>query len=111
MAAHIAGRLGAAIAVEPFHPVLRGKLLTGEESLHLRADVAGGGGVEEASLDCLRWPPHKISGRYLAPFLYHSETHAGARAAATLPGRRSCPSVEWHSEPMALDPYRIPEVD
>jgi sulfide:quinone oxidoreductase len=110
-AAHIAGRLGAAIAVEPFHPVLRGKLLTGEESLHLRADVAGGGGVEEASLDCLWWPPHKISGRYLAPFLYHGETHAEPE-----PPRRSLDvevalPMEWHSEPVALDPYRIPEVD
>lgn len=27
--------------------------LTGDESLHLRADVAGGGGGDEASLDCL----------------------------------------------------------
>ena len=35
-AAHIAHRLGAAIDAEPFRPVLRGKLLTGEESLHLR---------------------------------------------------------------------------
>lgn len=110
-ATHIAARLGAAIAVEPFHPVLRGKLLTGEESLHLRADVAGGGGVEEASLDCLWWPPHKISGRYLAPFLYHGEVHAEPE-----PPRRSLDvevalAAEWHSEPMALDPYRAPKVD
>jgi sulfide:quinone oxidoreductase len=110
-AAHIAGRLGAAVLVEPFHPVLRGKLLTGEESLHLRADVGGGGGVEEASLDCLWWPPHKISGRYLAPFLYHGEAHAEPE-----PPRRSLEvevalPAEWHSEPMALDPYRSPQVD
>jgi sulfide:quinone oxidoreductase len=110
-AAHIAGRLGAAITVEPFHPVLRGKLLTGEESLHLRADVGGGGGIEEASLDCLWWPPHKISGRYLAPFLYHGEVHAEPE-----PPRRSLDvevalPAEWHSEPMALDPYRAPKID
>jgi sulfide:quinone oxidoreductase len=110
-AAHIAHRLGAAVAVEPFHPVLRGKLLTGEESLHLRADVAGGGGREEASLDCLWWPPHKISARYLAPFLYHGEAHAEPE-----PPRRpldvevALPS-EWHSDPMALDPYRFPKID
>jgi sulfide:quinone oxidoreductase len=110
-AAHIAGRLGAAVPVEPFHPVLRGKLLTGEESLHLRADVGGGGGVEEASLDCLWWPPHKISGRYLAPFLYHGDVHAEPE-----PPRRSLDvevalPAEWHSEPMALDPYRYPKID
>ena len=110
-AAHIAERLGAAIAVEPFHPVLRGKLITGDESLHLRADVAGGGGEGEASLDCLWWPPHKISGRYLAPFLYHGDVHAEPE-----PPRRSLDvevalPTEWHEEPMALDPYGSPRID
>jgi sulfide:quinone oxidoreductase len=110
-AAHIAQRLGAAITAEPFHPVLRGKLLTGEESLHLRADIAGGGGPEEASLDCLWWPPHKISGRYLAPFLYHGDVHVEPE-----PPRRplevevALPS-EWHEDPMALDPYSAPRID
>jgi sulfide:quinone oxidoreductase len=47
-AAHITHLLGAATTVEPFQPVLRGELLTGEESLHFRADVAGGGGADEA---------------------------------------------------------------
>ena len=110
-AAHIAHRLGAAIDVEPFHPVLRGKLLTGEESLHLRADVAGGGGEGGASLDCLWWPPHKISGRYLAPFLYHGDVHAEPE-----PPRRSLDVEvalprEWHEQPMALDPYSSPRID
>jgi sulfide:quinone oxidoreductase len=110
-AAHIAERLGAAITAEPFHPVLRGKLLTGEESLHLRADVAGGGGVEEASLDCLWWPPHKISGRYLAPFLYHGDVHPEPE-----PPRRPLEVEvalprEWHEDPMALDPYNSPRID
>lgn len=110
-AAHIAHRLGSPVAEEPFRPVLRGKLLTGEESLQLRADVAGGAGEGEASLDALWWPPHKISGRYLAPFLYHGEVHADPE-----PPRRAIevevalPS-EWHEDPMALDPYRSPRVD
>jgi hypothetical protein len=91
--------------------VLRGKLLTGAESLHLRADVAGGGRAEEASLDSLWWPPHKISGRYLAPFLYHGEAHAEPE-----PPRRPLEvevalPTEWHEEPMALDPYSAPHVD
>jgi len=110
-AAHLAHRLGAAIDVEPFHPVLRGKLLTGEESLHLRADVAGGGGEGGAALDCLWWPPHKISGRYLAPFLYHGDVHAEPE-----PPRRSLDvevalPKEWHEQPMALDPYGSPRID
>ena len=110
-AAHIADRLGAAIAVEPFHPVLRGKLMTGDESLHLRADVAGGGGEDEASLDCLWWPPHKISGRYLAPFLYHGDAHAEPEPPRHSLDVEVALPQEWHEEPMALDPYSSPRVD
>ncbi len=110
-AAHIADRLGAVVPVEPFRPVLRGKLITGDESLHLRADVAGGGRPDEASLDCLWWPPHKISGRYLAPFLYHGEAHAEPEPPGRSLDVKVALPVEWHSEPMALDPYRSPEID
>ena len=110
-AAHIAHLLGAATTVEPFHPVLRGKLLTGDESLHLRADVAGGGGVEEASLDCLWWPPHKISGRYLAPFLYHGDVHAEPEPPRQPLEVEVALPREWHEEPMALDPYDSPRID
>jgi sulfide:quinone oxidoreductase len=110
-AAHIAHRLGAAVDAEPFHPVLRGKLLTGGESLHLRADVAGGGGESESSLDSLWWPPHKISGRYLAPLLYHGDAPADPEPpASTLDVEVALPK-EWHEEPMALDPHRAPPLD
>lgn len=109
-AAHIAHRLGAALAVEPFRPVLRGKLLTGDESLNLRADVVGGGGEGRASLDYLWWPPHKISGRYLAPFLYHGDVDAEPEPPRPpLEVEVALPS-EWHETPMALDPYRFPDI-
>jgi sulfide:quinone oxidoreductase len=103
----IAHGLGAAVEPEPFRPVLRGKLLTGDESVSLRAEVAGGGGESEASLDTLWWPPHKISARYLAPLLYHGEVHEEPE-----PPRRSLDvevalPQEWHEEPMALDPHRV----
>jgi sulfide:quinone oxidoreductase len=108
-AEHIAHRLGAGAAPEPFRPVLRGKLLTGDESLQLRADVAGGGGEGEASPDVLWWPPHKISARYLAPMLYHGDVHEEPEP----PGRSLDVEValprEWHEEPMALDPYEGPD--
>jgi sulfide:quinone oxidoreductase len=100
----IAHRIGAGPAPEPFRPVLRGKLLTGEESVNLRAAVAGGGGEGEASLDTLWWPPQKISARYLAPLLYHAD----AREELEPPRRSLDVEValprEWHEEPMALDP-------
>jgi sulfide:quinone oxidoreductase len=47
-AAHIAAGAGAPVAAEPFVPVLRGMLLTGAAP---------------------SWPPAKVVGRYLTPFL------------------------------------------
>ncbi len=107
----IAHRIGAGPAPEPFRPVLRGKLLTGEESVNLRAEVAGGGGEGVASLDVLWWPPQKISGRYLAPLLYHGQVREDPQ-----PPRRSLDVEvalprEWHAEPMAIDPLEPPKVD
>ena len=110
-AEHIAHRLGAALSPEPFHPVLRGQLLTGDASLHMRSDVTGGAGEGAASLDRLWWPPHKISGRYLSPMLYHSERQLeGEPPGEALDVEVSLP-VEWHEEPMAIDPHAPPNVD
>ena len=74
-AAHIASTLGAAVEPELFHPVLRGQLIVGAESLNLRHDVTGGHGEGTASADYLWWPPHKVSGRYLAPWLAKQSPH------------------------------------
>jgi sulfide:quinone oxidoreductase len=107
----IAHRIGAGPAPEPFRPVLRGKVLTGDESVSLQAEVAGGGGEGEASLDALWWPPQKISARYLAPLIYHGDVREDPE-----PPRRSL-DVEvalpelWHEEPMAIDPLEPPNVD
>ena len=107
----IAHRLGAVGAPEPFKPVLRGQLLTGDESIHMSAGVAGGTGEGEFSPDSLWWPPRKISARYLAPKLYHGEG-----AAEPAPPRRAVDVElelprEWHENPMALDPHRAPKID
>ena len=83
-AADIAHRLGAAVDPEPFRPVLRGQLLTGDASLQLRSEIAGGGGEGTASLDRLWWPPHKISGRYLAPMLHHAQLDTEGQPPAKL---------------------------
>ena len=68
-AEHIAARFGADIDPQPFHPVLRGMLLTGDDSLSLAHSLTGGEGEGSASADYLWWPPHKVSGRYLAPWM------------------------------------------
>jgi sulfide:quinone oxidoreductase len=105
-AEHIANRAGVEVDAKPFHPILRGKLLTGDESLHMRHDVAGGAGEGSATADYLWWPPHKIGGRYLAPFLAHDVPSHELEPPPRHPidVEVSMP-VEWHEEPMALDPY------
>lgn len=82
----IADLAGAAITPAPFRPVLRGLLLTGGAPLYLRAEpqrlvheatVAIEAPKDRRSLrdasaasgQALWWPPAKIAGRYLAPYL------------------------------------------
>jgi sulfide:quinone oxidoreductase len=93
VAQQIAADAGCAIAPKPFSPVLRGLLMTGGAPLYLRcephllsrtATVAiearrsrpGGRRSSAAAGQALWWPPAKIAGRYLAPYL------ATARPAA-----------------------------
>jgi sulfide:quinone oxidoreductase len=65
-AASIALQAGAPGEPDPYHPVLRGLLLTGGRPWFLsRAPGAAG----EAVADAAWWPPHKIAGRELAPYL------------------------------------------
>jgi sulfide:quinone oxidoreductase len=66
----IAANAGADLAPQPFRPVLRGLLLTGRQPRYLRHELTGGAGdASAASPEPLWWPPAKIVGRYLAPFL------------------------------------------
>lgn len=66
----IAAAAGADVEVTPFRPFLRGVVLTGRGQRWMRHDVAGGGGEGEAARHALFWPPTKVAGRYLAPFLH-----------------------------------------
>ncbi len=86
----IAQRAGVALEPQPFSPVIRGLLLTGGVPMYLRAgagashhesSVAGERDDElrlqrdgrrtesSSSTSALWWPPSKIAGRYLAPYL------------------------------------------
>lgn len=79
IAAH-AGVTGLPTA--PFKPMLRGMLLTGSGTRWMRAAVAGGAG-EAASIvseHALWWPPSKIAGRYLAPYLATLDTALASAA-------------------------------
>jgi sulfide:quinone oxidoreductase len=65
VASMIAASAGAAVQPEPFHPVLRGLLLTGFAHGFLRAER----GTSRVDPHPLWWPPAKIVGRHLSPFL------------------------------------------
>jgi sulfide:quinone oxidoreductase len=86
VAGAIAAVAGAVIDPAPFRPVLRGLLLTGGAPLYLRAEPQRfrhestvaieapepGRTPRDASAaagQALWWPPAKIAGRYLAPYL------------------------------------------
>jgi sulfide:quinone oxidoreductase len=65
-AAAIAVQAGIPVDPEAYRPVLRATLLIGRRPEYLsRASGAAG----EASEDAPWWPPHKIAGRHLAPYL------------------------------------------
>lgn len=64
----IAALAGAAVEPQPFRPVLRGVVLTGRGRAWIRRDL---GTDDEGSAErhALWWPPTKIAGRYLSPYL------------------------------------------
>jgi sulfide:quinone oxidoreductase len=69
----IAKAAGAAIEPRSFRPVLRGQLLTGSKSRFMRTDLSGReGDTAQTSPETLWWPPSKVAGRYLAPYLHDS---------------------------------------
>ena len=101
-AASIAARVGAAVEPMPFKPVLRGLLLTDMVPRYLRSEVGTFDSIVDT--EALWWPPAKIVGRYLAPFLAKRlglpetppltgagdvsvEVDLGASDAASTPGR------------------------
>jgi sulfide:quinone oxidoreductase len=66
----LAAQQADAVAPQPFRPILRGVLLTGGPARYLRADISGRAGDDSIMSDAaLWWPPNKLCGRYLAPYL------------------------------------------
>ncbi len=66
-AADIAQAAGADVEVPPYAPVLRAALLTADGPFYMRS-----GGDEHGEQQApLWWPPAKVAGRLLAPYLAH----------------------------------------
>jgi sulfide:quinone oxidoreductase len=98
----VAAAAGAQIDPQPFRPVLRGTLLTGGPTRYLRADISGGAGDDSTVSDeALWWPPNKLSGRYLAPYL-SSKT---GEAADVMPQDRGAIQVDTPLDPERPDAY------
>jgi sulfide:quinone oxidoreductase len=83
----IAVLAGVELAPQPFRPVLRGLLLTGRQPRYLRHGLTGGAGdASAAGAEPLWWPPAKVVGRYLAPFLGAAAGVGSHPEAAAGPG-------------------------
>jgi sulfide:quinone oxidoreductase len=92
----IAAAVGAHVDPQPFRPILRGVLLTGGPARYLRAEISGGARDDSIIAgQALGWPPNKLRGRYLAPYL---SSQIGDAADVMPQGKHAMP-VET-----ALDP-------
>jgi sulfide:quinone oxidoreductase len=65
----IAALAGADVTPRPFHPVLRGRLLTGRSERFMHHVAGGGGGDGAVSDEALWWPPGKVAARRLGAYL------------------------------------------
>jgi sulfide:quinone oxidoreductase len=68
-ASAIASLIDPAVEAERFQPILRGVLFTGGAPRYLRAEVGRRPATSAESTTALWWPPAKIAGRHLAPYL------------------------------------------
>ena len=68
VAADITRRAGGRTEVPSLSPIVRGALLTGDEPEFFRIPVAKDGPSEGAGFP-LWWPPGKVAGKWLAPYL------------------------------------------
>jgi len=96
VATAIAADAGADVRPAPYRPVLRGLLLTGFVPRYLRTDLREGTSVVDT--EALWWPPAKIVGRYLAPFL---AAQLGLVASPPEGARSGAVEVEIELDPQA----------
>jgi sulfide:quinone oxidoreductase len=100
----IAARAGADVEPQPFRPVLRGVLLTGRGQRWMRGprDTDDEGAAERHALF---WPPTKIAGRYLAPYLAARDEAEALGRAPEPPGHAVQLDLE-REVPAAADALR-----
>lgn len=102
----IAATFGATLEPRPFEPMLRAQLLTGLIPFYMTAELSSSGAVSDrnrettVTVDPLWWPPSKIAGRYLTPYLGHI-------APGAQPQRRAATTEESMPQQGAGHDYRI----
>src|SRR5204862_2419542 len=94
----IAALAGTGTDRQPFRPVLRGALLTGEGPVYMGDGEAGAHG-SAVTRSILWWPPAKLAGRLLAPYLAAKAGYRAGRDLADLeapvgPGLVAAPDHE-----------------
>jgi sulfide:quinone oxidoreductase len=94
---------GAPVAREAFRPVMRGMLLTGADPRFLRHAAAGGDGESRFSADRLWWPPTKVVGHYLGPWLAEEARLDVERPPEGISVETELP-VDRDARPLALAP-------
>lgn len=99
----IAAAAGAPIEPTRFTPVLRGLLLTGLSPRYMRAEPGRHGSVTDT--EALWWPPAKIVGRFLAPFL---ADHLGLVAAQSRVDEQGAVEVNIELEQGSVESWPRP---
>jgi sulfide:quinone oxidoreductase len=106
LGAHIAREAGIPVDVQPFRPVLRGQLLTGAKPHFMRHDLRAQSAEEDASSEhLLWWPPTKVAGKYLAPYIAVQEERE--RAASSAPGVKRRAVIAPSDREMPLRGYEF----
>lgn len=103
VASVIASRSGCDVSPEPFRPILRGAILTRTGPRYMRASFPKPRGAATHSV--LWWPPAKIAGRHLAPYLAKRAGYAGQGVELTdldpPPGEHAGAPAEDHRDLVA----------
>ena len=74
VAATIAARAGCGVEPAPLRPVLRGMLLTGEDTIYVEAELASDGEFRSTVSNACPWePPTKIVARHLGSYLANAD--------------------------------------
>ncbi|WCB93389.1 hypothetical protein DSM104299_02102 [Baekduia alba] len=96
----LAAAAGVDLQPTPFHPVLRGRLMTGRGAAYLEHALHGGAGDTPPREMRLWSVAHKIDGKYLSPWLAALEPGAAAAPAEDHAGDVEI-EVELHPSPEA----------